>query len=78
MDKQEIFNKVKEILNTLGYTSVVFGSDFESDLGMDSLAITSFLMSVEDEYMITLDSDTFDNVRTVAGLVKYLEKTLKA
>ena len=44
------------------------------DLGADSLDIVTMLMNLEDAYGITIPDDDAMELKTVAELVKYLEK----
>jgi len=44
------------------------------DLGADSLDIVTMLMNLEDAYGITIPDDDAMQLKTVAELVKYLEK----
>ena len=44
------------------------------DLGADSLDIVTMLMNLEDAYGITIPDDDAMQLKTVAELIKYLEK----
>jgi len=47
------------------------------DLGADSLDVVTMLMNLEDSYGITIPDDDAMELKTVAELVAYLEKSKK-
>jgi acyl carrier protein len=62
MEKQEIFDKVKEILaDKMGVDEcdIKPESRFEADLGGDSLDVVEFVMEVESEFGISVPDEEF-------------------
>lgn len=49
-------------------------SRIAEDLGADSLDRVELLMSLEDEYGITIPEEDVDNISTVSDVMKELEK----
>ena len=49
-------------------------SDIVKDLGADSLDVVQMLMSMEEEYGITVSEDDAANLKTVRDIVNILEK----
>ncbi len=48
-------------------------TDIIDDLGADSLDVVELLMTIEDNYGITVPDDEVQNLRTIALMSKYLE-----
>lgn len=71
-----IFEKLKAIVvNQLGIDadSVQPDSDIIKDLGCDSLDIVDMLMSVEDEFGVTVDDSDVAEMKTIADVVAFIE-----
>ncbi len=49
-------------------------SKIKDDLGADSLDILQLLMTIEEEYGITVPDEELAAFETVGGIVKYLEE----
>ena len=47
-----------------------------TDLGIDELDIIQILMSLEEEFEVTIGDALLENVDTVEGLIGYLEELL--
>lgn len=75
MEKQEVFEKVKElIVNELAVDEkiVTLDATFESDLGADSLDAIELICSLEETFAISiLDEDAME-LRTVGQIVDYI------
>lgn len=77
MDKNGIQTKVITLLaNQLSKEAgkIKLTDRIIEDLGADSLDIVTMLMSLEDAYGITIPDDDAMQLKTVAELIKYLEK----
>ncbi|KEH99355.1 acyl carrier protein [Clostridium novyi A str. 4552] len=48
-------------------------SDFQDDLGVDSLDIFEIVMEIEDEFDLEIPNEDIENVKTVGDLVKYID-----
>ncbi len=72
----EIFEKVKEIIvNELKVEAdkVTLEANLHDDLGADSIDAVEVIMSLEDEFGISIDDDAAQNIKTVQDLVNYIE-----
>lgn len=75
-----MFEKVKEILIKqlrLKNKEVLPESKIMDDLGADSLDILQLLMTIEDEYGITVPDEELVKFVTVQDVVTYLEEKEK-
>ena len=51
-------------------------TDISDDLGADSLDIVELMMSVEEEFEITIDEEAVKDFRTVADVAGYIDDNL--
>lgn len=75
MNKEEIFNKVKElIVKQLGVSesSVTMDATFLEDLGADSLDIVSFMLELEENFGIEIPDEEVEKVEKVSDIVDYI------
>lgn len=80
MNKEEIFNKVKEvIINQLGVSesSVTPDATFLEDLGADSLDIVSFMLELEETFGMEIPDEEVEKVEKVNDIVEYIENKLE-
>ena len=71
------FNKVVDILaKQLGTDKAKINKDTNiiTDLGADSLDLVEVLMSLEDEFGVSIPDDAIPNIKTVGDLVKYIDE----
>lgn len=63
------------IANQLGIdeSKISETSEIVKDLGADSLDVVEMLMSLEDEYGISVSEDDAANIKTVGDIVKLIE-----
>ncbi len=69
-------DKVKEILaKQLGIDASKIKEDtnIATDLGADSLDLVEILMSLEEEFNISIPDEVIPEIKTVADLVKYID-----
>lgn len=72
-----VFDKVKEIIVTelkVDPAKVVPEANLKEDLGADSIDAVEVIMSLEDEFNISIDDDAAENIKTVQDLVDFIEK----
>lgn len=77
MSKEEIFDKVKEvIINQLGVSeaSVTPEATFLEDLGADSLDIVAFMLELEETFGIEIPDEEVEKVEKVKDIVEYIAK----
>ena len=75
MTKEEVFNKVKEIIVDqldVDADKVKEDTNFKNDLDLDSLDIFEVVDKIEDTYDIAIDTD--EGKETVGELVDYVLK----
>ncbi len=53
---------------------ITLSASFEDDLGLDSLDLVEFALSVEDEFKINVPDKEISNIRTIGDVVKLIEK----
>lgn len=72
-----MFEKVRDMLAkqlNLKPEVITLESDVVKDLGADSLDVVELLISLEDDYGISIPEDDIVNVKTVKDIVDMIEK----
>ena len=72
-----MFEKVRDMLAkqlNLKPEALTLESDVVKDLGADSLDVVELLISLEDDYGISIPEDDIVNVKTVKDIVDMIEK----
>ena len=75
-----MIEKIKQVLaEQLGIDAGTIKDDANilEDLGADSLDIIEMLMTLEDEYGITIPDDKINQVKTVSEIVELIEECRK-
>ena len=75
-----MFEKVSDMLAkqlNLKPEKITPQSDVVKDLGADSLDVVELLISLEDDYGISIPEDDIVNVKTVQDIVDMIEKLEK-
>ena len=73
-------NKVKEILAKqlrFDVNKISADTNITTDLGADSLDLVEVLMSLEEEFKISIPDEAIPGIVTVGDLVKYIENNKK-
>ena len=52
-------------------------SNFVTDLGADSIDLVEILMALEEEFSVSIPDEVIPEVKTVAELVAYIDKSKK-
>ncbi|MCX8028815.1 MAG: acyl carrier protein [Brevinematales bacterium] len=76
----DIFEKVKDlIVDQLGVdaSKVTLEASFVEDLGADSIDIVELIMSLEEEFGITISDEDAQKIRTVGDAVEYIKSHTK-
>ncbi|KYH28740.1 MULTISPECIES: acyl carrier protein [Clostridium] len=71
-----LFEKVRKIMAEqlgIGEEEIKLESNFQDDLGIDSLDIFEVIMELEDEFDIQIPNEDLENLKTVEDLVNYIE-----
>ena len=77
MDRNAIFNKVKEyILMQLPIDGdrVVESARMVEDLGADSANLMMLIMDLETEFNLTVEDEVLGSIKTVGDIVDYISK----
>lgn len=75
-----VFEKVAEVIaEQLGVSkdTITLQSNVLEDLGADSLDIIEMLMTLEEEYGITIPDEKINQVKTVGGICELIEQCRK-
>ncbi len=71
-----VFEKIREILATQfdkDPEEITMDTDIQEDFNADSLDIVDLLMSIEDEFDISIPDEDVTGMKCVGDLVKYIE-----
>ena len=74
-----IFEKLRKLLSDqleIDEEKITMDTHIVDDLGADSLDVVELLMSLEDEYDITITDDAVRELYTVREVVEFVEKLL--
>jgi acyl carrier protein len=71
--KEELIKIIAEELS-VDEAQITLESDLQEDLGADSLDAIQLIMSIENEFDITIPETEIDNLKTVSDLLKYIEE----
>lgn len=74
-----VFDTVKALISEqLGIEAddITEASYIQEDLGADSLDIVDLIMAIEDEFDVEIPEDQVENIKTVGGIVKFIEDTM--
>lgn len=75
-----VFEKLQEVIaNQFGVDldSITENTDIVSDLGADSLDVVEMMMSLEDEYGVTIEDEKISELRTVGDVVRCVESLIE-
>ena len=80
MEVDMVIDKVKELVaEQLGISNdtIKAESNIIEDLGADSLDVIEMLMTLEDEYGITIPDDKISQIKTIGQIVDLIEECQK-
>lgn len=72
-----ILETIQEILSQqfeVSADTITVDTNLIDDLGADSLDVVELIMSVEDEFGLSISDETAANLTTVGKIVDYIEK----
>ncbi|WP_373756296.1 acyl carrier protein [Streptococcus ferus] len=79
MTKEAIFERIsvmlKEQLNQ-DDLEISLETDLQDELGVDSIALMEFIISLEDEYHLDIPDEEVENMETLGQMVDYLYQKL--
>ncbi|MBN1600184.1 MAG: hypothetical protein JW915_01185 [Chitinispirillaceae bacterium] len=80
MEREMIADKLKNIIvevknQEVSGDSIADSTNLVTDVGIDSLQLINFILSIEDEFEIELDFDSFDldHLNRFGSLVEFVE-----
>lgn len=80
MEKEQIKNKIKEIIvekNNIEISDVKDDSNFQTDLGLDSLDRVELTMELEKEFKVTISVEEAEKALTVNDFTSIIEQHQK-
>lgn len=69
--------KVRAILSAqldIDEDKITADTDIADDLGADSLDVIELMMSIEEEFELTIEEDGAQNFRTVGDVARYIDE----
>lgn len=72
-----IFEKIQEVLSQqfeVSADTITVDTNLVDDLGADSLDVVELIMSVEDEFGLSISDEDAANLTTVGKIVEFIEK----
>ena len=79
MSRQEIFNKLKDLIKLANTTNPEAldkcseDSDLRTDLGLTSIGVLFLAISIEQEFNIYFGDNSFDEFNEVKDVIDYIE-----
>lgn len=70
------FEKVRDMLAKqfdVDPSTITADTDLIDDIGADSLDVVELIMSVEDEFGVSISDEEAENLRTVGKIVEFIE-----
>ncbi len=78
MSKEEIFNRIKQLLSGV-YTqssdkisNAKYDSSLENDLGLNSMGILCMVIAIEEDMGVDFENTSFGDFPTVGSVVDYI------
>ncbi|NUE98624.1 acyl carrier protein [Lactobacillus melliventris] len=75
MSKEEIFNKIRDILADnfeVDKEKITDETNFTSDLDADSIDLVEFILQLEDEFGAEISDEDAEKIKTVGDAVNYV------
>jgi acyl carrier protein len=80
MEDIMVLDKLKEILAAqfgIDEDSISESTDIAGDLGADSLDVVEMIMTLEDEFAVSISDEAIGELKTVGDVVRYIEGMLE-
>lgn len=71
-----VVDKVKEIISeqlSVPVEKIANETNIAEELGADSLDLVEILMSLEDEFSVSIPDEAIPNIKTISDLVEFIE-----
>lgn len=75
-----VFDKIKDIIVEqldVEEDAVTMEASITEDLGADSLDVVDLVMSIEESFDVEIPDEEVENIKTVGGIVKYIENKVE-
>ncbi|RHA22620.1 acyl carrier protein [Streptococcus mutans] len=80
MTNEEIFDRISNLIKEQLHNKkieVTVKTNIQEDLGIDSIALMEFIITLEDEFNLNIPDEDVEDIQTMGELVDYLSRRLK-
>lgn len=81
MTNEEIFDRISNLIKEQLHNEkieVTVKTNIQDDLGIDSIALMEFIITLEDEFNLNIPDEDVEDIQTMGELVDYLSRRLKS
>ena len=81
MTNEEIFDRISNLIKEQLHNEkieVTVKTNIQEDLGIDSIALIEFIITLEDEFNLNIPDEDVEDIQTMGELVDYLSRRLKS
>ena len=81
MTNEEIFDRISNLIKEQLHNEkieVTVKTNIQEDLGIDSIALMEFIITLEDEFNLNIPDEDVEDIQTMGDLVDYLSRRLKS
>ncbi|MCB4972121.1 acyl carrier protein [Streptococcus mutans] len=81
MTSEEIFDRISNLIKEQLHNEkieVTVKTNIQEDLGIDSIALMEFIITLEDEFNLNIPDEDVEDIQTMGELVDYLSRRLKS
>lgn len=75
MTNEEIFDRISNLIKEQLHNEkieVTVKTNIQEDLGIDSIALMEFIITLEDEFNLNIPDEDVEDIQTMGELVDYL------
>ncbi|BAQ23286.1 acyl carrier protein [Streptococcus troglodytae] len=80
MTNEKIFDRISNLIKEQLHNEkieVTMKTNIQEDLGIDSIALMEFIITLEDEFNLNIPDEDVEDIQTMGELVDYLSRRLK-
>ena len=81
MTNEEIFDRISNLIKEQLHNKkieVTVKTNIQEDLGIDSIALMEFIITLEDEFNLNIPDEDVEDIQTMGELVDYLSRRLNS
>ena len=81
MTNEEIFDRISNLIKEQLHNEkieVTVKTNIQEDLGIDSIALMEFIITLEDEFNLNIPDEDVEDIQTMGELVDYFSRRLKS